>query len=327
MKILCFSYGFSGCWWIRLKVPLEELKKKHAVFLTDGNTKYPMNAWDIVVFNNILTGIEKMDGDRSISSSNVQQMVEELKGYGTKIVYDTDDSQDIHLLHGFIGKIVDDNLDSSYFYLLKNADLITTTTQQLKDHLSKFTDKPIKVLPNCINPDLFPKRKQNDKVKIGYAGSFSHIPDFGIVEPAIKNLKRKHDIYFEILGFQYPPYKHKRPVPMEKYYQALADLGADIGICPLLDNPFNRNKSPLKFLEYAMTGTMTLASNRIPYKGELKDEWLVDDDKWEETLEKYILDKDLRERTLKEQQEWVLANRNIKTKVGLWEEAYKSILK
>ena len=331
MRILCFSYGygrdrFSGCWWIRLKTPLEQMRRKHAVAITDGDTEFPLDAYQIIVLNNIVTDVEEMRGRDITGKMTVPEMCQEFRRKGIKIIYDLDDSQEIHPLHGAAGKVVDDNLPN-YFYLLKEADLITVTTEQLKKHISHFTDKPIKVLPNCINPVMFPKRKQNDKVKIGYAGSVSHIPDFEIVKDAISSLKIKHNIYFELFGFDYPPFKGRKTVPMDKYYQELADMGNDIAIAPLLDNPFNRNKSPLKFLENVAVGSMTLCSNVLPYKGEIPSKWLVDDDKWEETLEKYILDKDLREQTLIEQREWVFTKRNIKLNWTEWEKAYRSVLK
>jgi glycosyltransferase involved in cell wall biosynthesis len=330
VRILCFSRGyqkekFSGCWWIRLKVPFEQLGKKHYVCLTDGVTEYPLDAFQIVVLNNVIAGVQKMRGDKVTGDTTVEDMVGHFRRIGLKIVYDLDDSQEIHPLLGAVGKLVDDNLPS-YFYLLKEADLITCTTEHLKNHLRQFTDKPIAVLPNCINPLDFPKRKQNDKVKIGYAGSYSHIPDFEIVKDAISSLKRKHDIYFELFGFDYPPFKRRKVVPMERYYEELADMGNDIAIAPLLDNEFNHNKSPLKFLENVAVGSMTLCSNRLPYKGDVPDKWLVNDDKWEETLEKYVLDSKLRERTYREQRKWLLENRDIRKEWVRWEKEYRKLL-
>ena len=331
MRIICYSHStkidkYSGCWWIRLKTPLEQLARKHAVALTDGETAYPLDAFQIVVLNNVVTAPEVISGGKMVGTTSVPEMVKDIKSRGIKIVYDLDDSQEIHPLHGAVGALVDDNLPN-YFYLLKEADLITVTTETLKKHLRQFTKKPIEVLPNCINPLEFPKRKKNNKVKIGYAGSYSHIPDFEIVKDAISSLKEKHDIYFELFGFDYPPFKRRKVVPMERYYAELADMGNDIAIAPLLDNPFNRNKSPLKFLENVAIGSMTLCSNRLPYKGEIPNKWLVDDGDWGKTLERYILDDKLREETLKEQREWVFTERNIKLNWPRWEKCYRSVLK
>tara|TARA_R110002167_G_scaffold153010_10_gene347146 strand:+ start:62 stop:391 length:330 start_codon:yes stop_codon:yes gene_type:complete len=40
----------------------------------------------------------------------------------------------------------------------------------------------------------------------------------------------------------------------------------DIGICPLIDNLFNRSKSNLKWLQYSALGAATVASDLDPYK-------------------------------------------------------------
>lgn len=331
MRIICYSHSakkdkYSGCWWIRLKTPLEQMARKHVIALTDGDTEYPLDAFQIVVLNNVVAEVEAIRGDKVNKKTTVPEMVEDIKRRGIKIIYDLDDLQNIHPLMGAVGKFVDDNLPA-YFYLLKEADLITCTTEKLKKSLQEFTDKPIVVLPNCINPLEYPKRKHHNKIKIGYVGSYSHIPDFDITKEAISNLKRKHDIYFEILGFKYHPFKSRNAVPMEEYHKTVAEMGNDIGICPLLDNKFNHNKSPLKALEYAAMGTVFLASNRLPYKGELKREWLCDDNEWEEKLERLIIDEDYREKVRKEQYEWVMLERNIKLNWKWWEDQYRKVLK
>lgn len=325
MRILSYGHSQSGCWWIRIRTPFNELAKKHLVMLTDGKKQVTMNGWQIVVFNNILGDIEKIE-DGKVVKSSIEEVVQTFKANGAKIVYDTDDAQDIHPHKDEKRSGIEEHLDS-YFYLLKNADLITTTTEQLKEHLQQFTDRPIKVLPNCIDPDLFPKRKKENKIKIGFAGSDSHIPDLEeLIVPVIKKLKEKYDIYFETFGFQVGTFKWKRPKPVWEYYKGLSELGADIAICPLRDTQFNRSKSPLKFLEYSMVGSAVLASKRYPYVGEMKEEWLVEDDQWYEKLEQLILDKKKKEEIAQEQKTWVLENRDIKDKVKEWEKAYRELI-
>lgn len=329
MRINSFSLDESGCGWIRIKMPFSQLGKDHYVKIADGKTPYAMDEWDIVVFSNLMGDVMMIqNGEEKMVS--IQEMIEDFKKYGARIVYDTDDLQD--KIHKGVEKHKRyDEVKDSFEVLLKNTDLITVTTKKLKKELQKRTDKPIVVLPNCINPELFPQRNSgNDKVKIAYAGGSAHILDGEIVMPALYNLRQKGLINFETFGFalEYKDWKtkNKKFVPVKEYYQGLADLNADIGICPLRDTLFNSCKSPLKFLEYAMVGTMTLASNRLPYKGELKPEWLVEDDKWEETLETYVNDKDLREKTLKEQQEWVKEHRDIRKEYKRWEKTYEKLL-
>ena len=103
----------------------------------------------------------------------------------------------------------------------------------------------------------------------------------------------------------------------KNYPTKLADLGLDIGLCPLKESEFNRNKSCIKFYEYAMVGTCAIASDVLPFSEEPVTKM--------DQLEKLIADKDFRESETKRQYDWVMENRNMDTKWKLWEQAYKSI--
>lgn len=123
-----------------------------------------------------------------------------------------------------------------------------------------------------------------------------------------RNLKRDNRAHIPF----YPP---------EMYPSVLGQANLDIGICPLKDNIFNQAKSCIKFYEYATTGTVTLASNVLPYNKEVgycaKNKFRD----WYRKLEKLIVDKKFREELLKKQQRFVQENRDIKEIVKIWESA------
>ena len=52
---------------------------------------------------------------------------------------------------------------------------------------------------------------------------------------------------------------------LQNYPCKLASIRPDIGLCPLTDTAFNRCKSPIKWMEYAMAGAATVASPVEPY--------------------------------------------------------------
>ena len=99
----------------------------------------------------------------------------------------------------------------------------------------------------------------------------------------------------------------------------MCGLKLDIGIAPLLDNSFNRNKSCVKFYEYAMSGAVTLASNVLPYSTEVPTIAKNTRDWWRQKLE-WMLGAD-REAMSRAERAWVMTHRNIETSVGLWESA------
>lgn len=118
-------------------------------------------------------------------------------------------------------------------------------------------------------------------------------------------------------------WEHIPFVPVEKYKDTLRDLNFDIGLCPLEDNRFNSCKSAIKFYEYAMVGTVCLASKVSPYAGEVMYEAKNRYDKWYSKLKALIESPEIREMVLEAQREFVLRERNIETKISAWEEVYE----
>lgn len=119
---------------------------------------------------------------------------------------------------------------------------------------------------------------------------------------------------------------HQPFVPLKEYNKKLADLNLDIGLCPLEDTKFDNCKSAIKFYEYAMVGTTTLASDVTPYKEEVN--YLAKNryDKWHKKLKKLITDKELRDMIVEEQRKYVLENREIGKNIHRWEEVYSKFL-
>ena len=65
------------------------------------------------------------------------------------------------------------------------------------------------------------------------------------------------------------PYEFQPHVAASEYAATLCELRLDIGIAPLADTAFNRNKSSIKYYEYGMSGAVTVASNVLPYSAEV----------------------------------------------------------
>ncbi len=65
-----------------------------------------------------------------------------------------------------------------------------------------------------------------------------------------------------------PEIKILQPVPVEQYPKLLA--GFDIGLAPLIDSPFNRCKSDLKYVEYGKVGVPAVFSKVGPYTRSVK---------------------------------------------------------
>lgn len=347
MKILGFGDLKTGCWLARIARPLSELANNgNDVYFTNGLAPFSLHGWDIVVFNNLLDAPTVVE-DGVERESSYKEMLDELKRNGAKIVYDTDDAQDIIPAHS-LNKEKAKELLKSFDLFLKEADLITTTTEELKKYLKTRTDKPIIVLPNSLNPKEFKLKIKHSRLRVGMAGSSSHLLDLLSVIDDLIILKKKYDFDFHLFGFagDWEEFKKKttgtgaekavkdlgpklkelgttlhKPVKSWEYPQKLSELGLEIGICPLIEDKFNRNKSCIKFYEYSLVGTCAIASDVLPYS----EEPVLKAEDWVNDLERLIVDEDFRKQERFRMRAWVLENRDITKNWILWEEAYQNI--
>lgn len=223
----------------------------------------------------------------------------------------------------------------------QKADLVTTTTDILNKTLSKINPN-VATLPNLVDFELYPQVEHVKKeIRIGWQGGSSHYEDLWLVAPAIKKILKKYDNTKFVFWGDLRMYGLFRDIPIERiechqwvkhicYPYKLACLNIDIGLCPLLDNEFNRNKSEIKYFEYSVMKAATVASNIPPYAPCIKhgeDGLLVGENEWFEAIESLILDENKRKKMGENAFENVHNNYNANSKAHLWLEAYDKILK
>ena len=221
------------------------------------------------------------------------------------------------------------------------ADLVTTTTEYLAENLRKINPN-VAVLPNLIDWNGYPQIECVKKeVRIGWQGGYSHYEDLWIIKDAIKEILRKHsNVKFVFCG-DMRFYGLFKDVPIERvechnwvennaYPYKLATMNLDIGLCPLVDNEFNKNKSAIKYFEYSMFKTATIASNMLPYSPVItneKDGLLVDEKGWFGAMDRLVQDKQKRMELGANAYENVYQNHNADTKAYLWLNAYEKLMK
>lgn len=225
-----------------------------------------------------------------------------MKGRGVKIIYDIDDdlfcvpehckdSWPVFLLPQTRNSIV---------AMLNEADMVTVSTRSLAESMSRYTSTPIRVVENCIDlghADWSIKHRppKDDQVVIGWHGSCVHVGDIPIISDAIKTvlqerenvrLKLNGHFTYELFGDNLKGFGNR--VTMDGWidpmmlYRGLSEV--DIGICPLIDNQFNRCKSNIKWLEYASVEVPCVVTPMPPYEmcedgvdvlfARNKDEWV-----------------------------------------------------
>jgi glycosyltransferase involved in cell wall biosynthesis len=113
-------------------------------------------------------------------------------------------------------------------------------------------------------------------------------------------------------------------VPIEYYPEALASMAIDIGICPLTENEFNRCKSPIKAIEYALLGIPSVCSPTL-YGNYAPLTIAADEEQWVDRLSELIEKKQARIMKGQMLKSWAEENFNIENNWKLWEAAYKKL--
>jgi glycosyltransferase involved in cell wall biosynthesis len=167
------------------------------------------------------------------------------------------------------------------FQALMEADVVTVSTPKLRDVLAKYNNNVV-VLPNYFDDNLWRltppvlKNTPREVLTIGYMGTSTHKPDLEHITPVLLDLIKRYPekLRFHFWGVQPPAQLESLPqvkwTPWYSFvYKDFAELfqtqAADIFIAPLVDNLFNRCKSPLKFFEYSALGAPGVFSRLDPY--------------------------------------------------------------
>jgi glycosyltransferase involved in cell wall biosynthesis len=168
------------------------------------------------------------------------------------------------------------------FQALMEADLVTVPTRKLQEALANFNQNVV-VLPNYLDDNLWHltppilKDSSREILTIGYMGTNSHQPDLYYITPVLLDLIKRYPqkIRFHFWGVQPPaelgslPQVQWTPWYSHSYNEFAAFFqtqSADIFIAPLVDNLFNRCKSPLKFFEFSALGAPGVYSRLEPYE-------------------------------------------------------------
>jgi glycosyltransferase involved in cell wall biosynthesis len=342
MNIFLMTETASGCFKWRSAIPAKYLiRRGHTVQLFSADIQSHI-APDVMVFY------------RAHFAESVK-IVEWCKRNRIRVVFDTDDALDLVPPDNLNYKDLQPRMEL-YEFQLRSADVVTTTTETLAAHLRRWNQN-VTVIPNSVDPEDWSPRRNTGTPRIGWNGSPTHFGDLAVALDGIRDLQKRHDFILVLQGickessldelyetlrsrwgkkfFEAPlgksikhfmeklsgiRYEFSPMVPIERHAQTVCDLKLDIGIAPLIESQFNKNKSCIKYYEYAMAGAVTVASQVLPYSAEVPITAKNNRDSWKYKLE-YALDMD-REAAWSEQRDWVMKHRNIESTVEQWERAF-----
>ncbi|MGF7406310.1 rhamnan synthesis F family protein [Lactococcus lactis] len=260
---------------------------------------------------------------RTPYSEQFKQLIELAHKYNKPVFYDIDDlvydtsyTDQLDYVKT-LGKEEKEAYDSgvrSYGKLMELCDAFITSTTDLKNELLKL-GKPVYLNRNLASEELISISEQaiaktikdKKKIKIGYfSGSITHNENFDLIRSAIlKILKEFPQTELHLVGHLTIPdemknYKKQLIVHDFLDWTLLPSLVAemDINLAPLVDNVFNRAKSEIKWLEAALVGVTTIASNLGSFAQMISEEEtgiLASDTEWYEKLKELIISSEKRE--------------------------------
>lgn len=229
------------------------------------------------------------------------------------------------------GKLDTTNKVAMLATILSEVDAITVSTLPLKNKIQEHicevhgVEKPIFVIPNYNDiEDWNYKKREDNGIIIGYSGGLSHNDDLDLILPAIKEVMVKYpEVRFNLVGQmdiktakkvfgKWEQSIRSRILLMNatktqpEYPKYLSEQPWSIGICPLIDSPFNESKSHIKWMEYSMYKIPVVASRVYPYYKDILGKETIQHEEtgllcdtvhdWVNNLSRLIEDEKLRKR-------------------------------
>ena len=255
----------AGCFWYRLKTPLEALDPERFEIIWHGPAgQSDLRSGDIVI------------GQR-IAGQNAAWL-EFCRRSDVLTVYELDDNLlDVDPANSVPYSIYVPQVAGTAENIAA-AQIVTVSTPALAEVVKSFNPNVV-VLPNCL-PDSWlepmPRERHSGpewsgEIWIGWAGSMFHQQDWSpeLVQELAELKAADNRVRYHMIGANYIGGLADRVSPWATMDALHGVLDFDLGLAPLNASRFNNSKSWIKALEYAGRGIPLLASFAGQYP-----EWL-----------------------------------------------------
>ena len=164
-------------------------------------------------------------------------------------------------------------------WTLLASDLVTVSSRVLQETLQPLNPK-IRLLGNYLPDDLWPlqavEANPGETVRVGYMGGQTHLADLESIQPALEAILERYPdtLSLHFWGVRPPDsllqHRNVRWEPLDlldyaEFAGFFRQQRCDIFLAPLVNTPFNRAKSGIKFLEYSSLGAPGVYSRLAPY--------------------------------------------------------------
>ncbi|MDI7259841.1 MAG: glycosyltransferase family 4 protein [Thermodesulfobacteriota bacterium] len=238
-----------------------------------------------------------------------------LRRRANRIVYDFDDS--VMYRNSKNKDPISQSRRQRFVQMIKASDFVIAGNEFLKEEVLPFNPN-VEVIPTPIDQERYHLRDygiQKGSITIGWIGDHGSIHYLEKMRPIFERLGERYphaelkivcDIFFDCEHIKVV----KKPWTSE---EEVADIQSfDIGVMPLVDDPWSWGKCGLKIIQYQGVGVPVVCTpvgiNRDLVKDGINGFYAMTPEEWEEKISILIEDSLLRERMGREGRRRVLGN-------------------
>ena len=237
-------------------------------------------------------------------------------------------------------------------FFLRQADGVLVTTSGLQQRFAAY-NRRIAIVPHALDERLLAPQKRSrpdwcksPRIAIGYMGTFSHDDDLLMIVPALRAVseRQRGKIDIQLVGVVEHPQTLEalRDLPVTvlpltpdrveypRFMGWFTRLKWDVAIAPLMDSPFTRCKSDIKFLDYAALGAAGIYSRLPAYESSVRHRetgWLTENtsEAWQTALGTLLADKALRTDLVRNAQRYLYDQRVLAHSAVAWRAALSEL--
>jgi glycosyltransferase involved in cell wall biosynthesis len=221
-----------------------------------------------------------------------------VRALSKRLIFDIEDNlfiKQVNEINPFLGFL---KSTGKTRYLIETADHVITSSPFLNDFcLGINKKKECTYISSSVDTDnLLPVNpyKNDEKVTIGWTGTFSSKPYLNELRNVFYELNKRCEFRLRVIGnFQYElPGIDLEVIQWTKETEVEDLQGIDIGVYPLVNDDWVLGKSGLKAIQYMAFGLPTVATNAGTTPiiiRQMENGWLVNSEQeWVEALETLV---------------------------------------
>ena len=220
-----------------------------------------------------------------------------------RIVYDFDDS----VMYRSSKYVSNESKTRAKVFknMVNTSDHVIAGNEYLQQNTTPYT-QDVTIIPSPIDMTSYPQKKypeKNDIITLGWIGAHGSIHYLKKMKPIFDTLAKRNDkLRLRIICDTF--FDCENMIVEKKQWNEkdeVADIQSfDIGLMPLMDDPWSHGKCGLKVLQCLATGVPVVCSpagiNREIVENSVHGFWANTDEEWIEKLEILINDHELRKK-------------------------------